>query len=427
MNRAPMPEVSGDGPDMSQLMNIFASKTPHDNTIKRIEELENQIKNLGNPGPAGLDGDSMSKLNDLLRRVQSLETRADKSDRRMDLADDMLADHERRIKALESKDVPMPEITSSSGEVDMTALKNFIALEVSKVRNEVNTLESKVKVDLDQLRIELRGYTDQQTDTVSQKLTLKMNEAFEKLSYEQDRLRAEFETFKSKDFRDLEARVTALEKKFLRLQEAFNNLKIPESAGGGVSQEAFDALVQRVNDLEMMLANLRDEFAKWIKEFQDNLNQKADFAQMDKALQDRLSDIVKALTKQFADKGDTRKAFKLHQKQIENLFFLMQKLNGKGENEEDAMFSKKPLGGLSCASCEKGLVDMYGKKVEFMPWNKLPFRDPAERIARVGQGFSKMLSMINPDQLSRYEQQNSKMNSGWGQPMQMSQNEPLAH
>ena len=403
MNRAPMPEVSGDGPDMSQLMNIFASKTPPDNTIKRIEELENQIKNLGNPGPAGLDGDSMSKLNDLLRRVQSLETRADKSDRRMDLADDMLADHERRIKALESKDVPMPEITSSSGEVDMTALKNFIALEVSKVRNEVNTLESKVKVDLDQLRIELRGYTDQQTDTVSQKLTLKMNEAFEKLSYEQDRLRAEFETFKSKDFRDLEARVTALEKKFLRLQEAFNNLKIPESAGGGVSQEAFDALVQRVNDLEMMLANLRDEFAKWIKEFQDNLNQKADFAQMDKALQDRLSDIVKALTKQFADKGDTRKAFKLHQKQIENLFFLMQKLNGKGENEEDAMFSKKPLCGLSCASCEKGLVDMYGKKVEFMPWNKLPFRDPAERIARVGQGFSKMLSMINPDQLSRYE------------------------
>ena len=86
------------------------------------------------------------------------------------------------------------------------------------------------------------------------------------------------------------------------------------------------------------------------------------------------------------------------------------------------MFSKKPLGGLSCASCEKGLIDMYGKRVEFMPWNKLPFRDPAERIARVGQGFSKMLSMINPDQLSRYEQ-NSKMAAGNGQPMHMSQAE----
>ena len=66
------------------------------------------------------------------------------------------------------------------------------------------------------------------------------------------------------------------------------------------------------------------------------------------------------------------------------------------------MFNKKHLCGYSCASCEKDLVNLYGKKVEFMPWSKLPFRDPSERIARVGQGFSKMLSMINPDQLSTY-------------------------
>jgi hypothetical protein len=117
---------------------------------------------------------------------------------------------------------------------------------------------------------------------------------------------------------------------------------------------------------------------------------------------------VKALTKQFADKGETKKAFKAHERQLKNLYGLLMS-KGHGENEEDAMFSKKPLGGLSCASCEKDLVNMMGKKVEFMPWNKLPFRDPAERIARVGQGFSKMLSMINPDQLSRYEAAHSNM------------------
>jgi len=125
-------------------------------------------------------------------------------------------------------------------------------------------------------------------------------------------------------------------------------------------------------------------------------------------LQDRLNEIVKALTKQFADKGETKKAFKAHERQLKNLYGLLMS-KGHGENEEDAMFSKKPLGGLSCASCEKDLVNMMGKKVEFMPWNKLPFRDPAERIARVGQGFSKMLSMINPDQLSRYEAAHSNM------------------
>ena len=55
----------------------------------------------------------------------------------------------------------------------------------------------------------------------------------EALKYELDRLRAEFENFKNKDFRDLEARVAALEKKFKMLSDAFANLKIPESSGGG--------------------------------------------------------------------------------------------------------------------------------------------------------------------------------------------------
>ena len=48
-------------------------------------------------------------------------------------------------------------------------------------------------------------------------LVKKIDEGLEQLRYELDRLRAEFETFKNKDFRDLEARVSALEKKFLKL------------------------------------------------------------------------------------------------------------------------------------------------------------------------------------------------------------------
>lgn len=72
--------------------------------------------------------------------------------------------------------------------------------------------------------------------------------------------------------------------------------------------------------------------------------------------------------------------------------------------EEDTMFSKQKLSrGMSCASCEKDLNNLCGKRVEFMPWGKMPFRDPADRIARVGQGFSKMLSMISPENISRYE------------------------
>ena len=57
------------------------------------------------------------------------------------------------------------------------------------------------------------------------------------------------------------------------------------------------------------------------------------------------------------------------------------------ENEDDAMFTKKPLGGMSCASCEKDIINLQGKKVNFHPWSKFPFRDPSERIARVIKFF----------------------------------------
>jgi hypothetical protein len=40
----------------------------------------------------------------------------------------------------------------------------------------------------------------------------------------------------------------------------------------------------------------------------------------------------------------------------------------KNENEDDAMFTRKPLGGNSCASCEKGIVNMEGLKADYNPW-----------------------------------------------------------
>jgi len=66
-------------------------------------------------------------------------------------------------------------------------------------------------------------------------------------------------------------------------------------------------------------------------------------------------------------------------------------------NTDDAMFSKRHLGPLACASCEKNVVNMYGQKADYHVWNKLPFRDPNERIARYGQGFSKILSNMRPN------------------------------
>ena len=53
-------------------------------------------------------------------------------------------------------------------------------------------------------------------------------------------------------------------------------------------------------------------------------------------------------------------------------------------DEEDAMFAKKPLLGWSCASCDKDILNLNGTKGEFLSWSKMPYRDPTDRIQRVG-------------------------------------------
>ena len=177
-----------------------------------------------------------------------------------------------------------------------------------------------------------------------------------------------------------------------------------------IGDEVLKEIQMRINMLMNDVETLKKEFAKWIKDFQDQLNTKADLESLqalEKSLMERINDIVKALTKQLADKNDTKKALKLLERQLKNLYDLFMSRGGAGsDNEEDAMFTKKPLGGMSCASCEKDIINLQGRKADYLPWNKLPYRDPAERIARVGQGFSKMLSMINPDTLSRYDNTN---------------------
>ncbi len=51
--------------------------------------------------------------------------------------------------------------------------------------------------------------------------------------------------------------------------------------------------------------------------------------------------------------------------------------------QDDAMITKKYVGPVDCASCEKGIINLNGLRSEQVNWNRLPFRDPSDRIARV--------------------------------------------
>ena len=65
--------------------------------------------------------------------------------------------------------------------------------------------------------------------------------------------------------------------------------------------------------------------------------------------------------------------------------------------ENNWLLATKPITGFSCAACESYIGDLKSEKEKFIPWNKLPTRENGEKLYRMGNGFSKMLSMLNFD------------------------------
>lgn len=76
---------------------------------------------------------------------------------------------------------------------------------------------------------------------------------------------------------------------------------------------------------------------------------------------------------------------------MQKLLTMINELKVTKSFEDDAMFTKKYVGPVDCASCERGLVNLQGKQAEKVHWNKLPFREPGERIARVRNKFDNFI------------------------------------
>ena len=95
-NKAPpeMPEIDGDL-NMDSLLKIFCTRGPNDNTIPRLEALEEDLKAarskiselekrpVGAGGPAFDASGLEDRLNDLSDRVRGLENRADTVDKQV--------------------------------------------------------------------------------------------------------------------------------------------------------------------------------------------------------------------------------------------------------------------------------------------------------------------------------------------------------
>lgn len=93
----------------------------------------------------------------------------------------------------------------------------------------------------------------------------------------------------------------------------------------GVDEAIVQDLLAKLNALQHEFDSLRNEISKLFRDFQDSLNGKADIEalqNLERLLLERINEILDQLAKRFADKKDTKKALKLLEKQLKNLYDL---------------------------------------------------------------------------------------------------------
>ena len=112
---------------------------------------------------------------------------------------------------------------------------------------------------------------------------------------------------------------------------------------------------------------------------------------------DKAVALVEEMSAKFADRGQTRRALRSLEKMCKDTA----EPPKPPTPPTDALFARKPLGGWSCASCERDLQKLTGKMGSHKSWNKLPARDPSERLFRAGPGFSRMLVNFNSELASQ--------------------------
>ena len=156
--------------------------------------------------------------------------------------------------------------------------------------------------------------------------------------------------------------------------------------------------------------NINDNFTnsrKLLDELIDSVRNRTSFKDL-KVLEDamlsKMEDLKISFSKRFADKNEVNRVMKYLDQQIKNIIQIYIKKIEKGDNW---LLSKKPITNNLCASCESYIGDLKDSNNNniYIPWNKYPVKDPNDKLYRMGDGYSKMLQMIQIDENEK------KMNS----------------
>ena len=373
--------------DMTNINKDFFNLDDIKQLKKELEELKKEIENLKNA-----HGQTIIKVNNNKEQIDLILGRLDDIIKGYKDGDEKLQkeidDLNKKLSQINSQIdllLKMPR-GAGDGKMDLSGL-NELMKKIIDLENDYR--EFVEKVNIEEIYRQLKFLHNTKADKKDLNI---INNKIDDLNDKYDRHQIEIESIKK------------------RLDGMFSQLlqRKDESGEQPVINVDFSQYVSKT-DFEKHRKENEQEFKKiWeeiekLKELIDKifniLNEKAslsDLEDLKNFLLGKLDEFAIACNKKFADKNETTNNFRYLEDQLKKILEMLAKKDSINE-ADNWLLAKKPINGYSCAACESYIGDLRDDANKFIPWNKMPLRDPGDNIYRKGNGFSKMLQMLNFD------------------------------
>ena len=407
-----------------------------DNYNKRMNELEAKIKNL------------TIKLNELEEKIKQLNKKEEKEEKEekednnnlFNNLDNLKSELEKLKQALEelksSHDQTIIKVTNNKEQIELINEKlndiiNGYKNGDEKLQKEIDELNKKLNQINSQIDLLLklpRNPSNSNNSNINQDLS-GLNELMKKIInlendfnsfvekinieeiYRQLKFLTETKADKTKvkeKFDDHQVQIDAINK---RLDNLFSQMLSRKNEGGDqpvididfsqyLSKTDFDKYKKEANNefkkIWDEISNIKDLINKIFSTLKTKANI-SDLEELKKLLLSKLEELALACNKKFADKNETANNLKYLEDQLKKILELISTKKDTVNEADNWLIAKKPITGYSCAACESVIGNLKDDQNRFIPWNKLPLRDPGDKLYRMGNGFSKMLQMLTFD------------------------------
>ena len=238
-------------------------------------------------------------------------------------------------------------------------------------KKEMNAEMEGLNTQLTNLKNQVNEFISDKTDHNNLIMLLKKFETAQNTLYRANSMMVEFEKEKK--------RLQNLDPKKVVLIDTYEEFK------SGINKQ----IANFHKEFQEVKTELIDKNAKFIGS-QATLK---DLKNLEDDLISKLDELYNGINDRFADKNLIIKNNKIMELKIKHYVENYK----KSEKSDTWLLAKMPMGHL-CASCEAYLGDIKeNANSKYVPWNKYPTKDAADKLYRVGAGYSRMLQMISPD------------------------------